>query len=61
MHIRGEDRFQSVMFPEVLEDYVSEDAQVRYIDAFVDRLDFEAMNFQKGNRQKHRPTALSPW
>jgi transposase len=47
MHIQGEDRFQSIMFPEVLEDYVPEDSQVRYIDAFVDRLDLEALNFQK--------------
>jgi transposase len=47
MHIQGEDRFQSVMFPEVLEDYVPQDAQVRYVDAFVDRLDLEALNFQK--------------
>lgn len=41
MHIQGEDRLQSVMFPEVLEDYVPEEAQVRYIDAFVDSLDLE--------------------
>lgn len=35
------------MFREVLEDYVPEEAQVRYIDAFVDHLDLEALNFQK--------------
>jgi transposase len=56
MHIQGEDRFQSVMFPEVLEDYVPEEAQVRYIDAFVDRLDLEALNFQKATpRNTGRP------
>jgi transposase len=45
MHIQGEDRFQSLMFPDVLDDYIPEDAQVRYIDAFVDRLDLIALNF----------------
>src|SRR5688572_30730382 len=47
MHIQGDDRCQSIMFPEVLDDYVPEDAQVRYIDAFVDRLDLTALNFQR--------------
>jgi transposase len=47
MHIQGDDRFQSIMFPEVIDDYVPEDAQVRYIDAFVDRLNLSALNFQR--------------
>jgi hypothetical protein len=35
----GEDRNKSTLFPERLEDYLSEDNPVRAIDVFVDELD----------------------
>ena len=35
----GDDRSQSTMFPERLEDYLSEDNPIREIDALVDELD----------------------
>lgn len=47
MHIQGEDRAQSLMFPEVLDDYIPEGSQIRYIDAFVDSLDLHSLGFQK--------------
>ena len=34
--ISGEDRNQSTLFPESLEDYVSEDNTVRVIDVFIE-------------------------
>jgi hypothetical protein len=34
----GDDRSQSTLFPERLEDYLSEDNPVRAIDVFVDNL-----------------------
>jgi transposase len=37
--IEGEDRSQSTLFPEHLEDYIAEDNPVRVIDVFVDELD----------------------
>lgn len=37
--IEGEDRSQSVIFPERLDDYIGEDNPVRAIDAFVEELD----------------------
>ena len=37
--IEGEDRSQSTLFPERLEDYIAEDHAVRVIDAFVEQLD----------------------
>lgn len=52
MHIEGEDRHQSVMFPESLEEYVSDDNQVRAIDAFVESMDLELLGFEKA-RAKH--------
>jgi hypothetical protein len=35
----GDDRSQSTLFPERLDDYLSEDNPVRAIDVFVDELD----------------------
>jgi hypothetical protein len=35
----GDDRSQSTMFPERLDDYLAEDNAVRAIDVFVDELD----------------------
>ena len=34
--IEGEDRNQSTLFPECLEDHIAEDNPVRVIDVFVD-------------------------
>ena len=36
--IEGENRFQSTLFPESLEDYIAEDNSIRVIDAFVNKL-----------------------
>jgi len=43
--IEGEDRNQSTLFPECLEDYVTEDNPVRGIDVFVDELDLGRLGF----------------
>ena len=37
--IEGEDRSQSTLFPEHLDDYIAEDNPVRIIDVFVDEVD----------------------
>ncbi|WP_028474980.1 IS1182 family transposase [Nevskia ramosa] len=44
--IEGEDRSQSVLFPERLDDYIGEDNPVRAIDAFVEELDLAALGFE---------------
>ena len=46
-HITGTAREQIVLFPEAIEDYISDDNSVRFIDAFVDRLDLVALGFEK--------------
>jgi len=33
--IEGENRFQSTLFPESLEDYIAKDNSIRVVDAFV--------------------------
>ena len=43
--IEGEDRSQSTLFPEHLDDYVGEDNAVRVIDVFVDELDLGGLGF----------------
>ena len=44
--IEGENRSQSVLFPERLDDYIDEDNPVRAIDVFVDELDLEGLGFE---------------
>ncbi len=44
-YMEGTPRHQSTLFPESLEDYVADDDAVRVIDAFVDRLDVQALGF----------------
>lgn len=46
-YIEGEDRKQSVLFPEVLEDYISEENAVRFIDVFIEELDLAELGFVK--------------
>ena len=44
-HIVGEDRYQSIMFPDRIDDYVDESNSVRVIDAFVNGLDLNLAGF----------------
>ena len=37
--IQGENRYQSTLFPERLDDHIAEDSAVRVIDVFIDELD----------------------
>src|SRR6202161_618324 len=41
-HIAGHDRSQTLLLPEVLDEYVGAENPVRFIDAFVDGLDLAA-------------------
>jgi transposase len=44
-HIEGANRDQLILFPHSLDEYISEDNPVRFIDAFVEGLDPEALGF----------------
>lgn len=46
-HITGLSRHQTTLFPEVPDDMVPRDHEVRFIDAFVDSLDLAALGFTK--------------
>jgi hypothetical protein len=41
----GEDRSQSTLFPERMDDYLGEDNPVRAVDVFVDELDLARLGF----------------
>ena len=43
--VEGQDRSQSTLFPESLDDYIAEDNPVRVIDVFVDELDLDKLGF----------------
>jgi transposase len=59
----GDDRGQSTLFPERLDDYVGDDNPVRAIDVFVDELDlaglgFEGVEPQATGRPAYHPATL---
>jgi len=62
-YVEGEDRSQSILFPERLEDYIAEDNPVRAIDVFVDeldlgKLDFDGMRPEITGRPAYHPSTL---
>lgn len=57
-HIRGMDRNQVILFPEVIDDYITEENPVRFIDAFVDNLDLMALGFKHAGLS---PTGRPPY
>jgi transposase len=46
-HVEGQSRYQTTLFPEVLDEVVGRDDPVRVIDAFVDSLDLGELKFSK--------------
>ena len=44
--VEGEDRRQSLLLPESLDDYVTEDNPVRVVEAFIDELDLGVLGFE---------------
>src|ERR1700694_811904 len=45
-YVEGENRFQSTLFPESLDDYIAADNPVRVGDVFVEELDLKEMGFE---------------
>src|SRR5258706_6852203 len=45
-YVVGQDRSQSTLFPESLDEYIAEDNPVRVVDVFVDELDLKALGFE---------------
>jgi transposase len=53
--IEGENRHQTTMFPESLDEYVSEDNPVRVVDLFIDSLDISGLGFRTVANSTGRP------
>lgn len=53
--IEGENRQQSTLFPERVDDYVEEDSVVRVVDVFIDRLDISGLGFKTEHADTGRP------
>lgn len=53
--IVGENRHQATMFPEKLDDFVSEDNPARVIDVFIDKLDISGLGFRSETLSAGRP------
>lgn len=46
-YIGGESRNQRYLLPETIDDYIGEDNPVRFVDAFVEKLDLEQLGFER--------------
>lgn len=53
--IEGENRHQSTLFPERVDDYVEKDSVVRVVDFFIDRLDISGLGFRTQPADTGRP------
>ena len=59
-YIDGQDRTQSVLFPERLDDWIEEDNPVRAVDVFVDALDLSAAGLRAGPACGDGAAGVSP-
>ena len=59
-HITGHDRSQALLLPESLDDFVSPENPVRFIEAFVDGLDLAAAGFAGGSAKRDRRPGYAP-
>lgn len=53
--IQGEARHQTTLFPEALDDYITEENPIRVIDAFVDSIDLLSLGFKTMPADTGRP------
>lgn len=53
--IEGETRSQATLFPEVLDDYITEENPVRVIDVFIDNLNLSGLGFKTEAAHTGRP------
>ena len=58
--IRGVTRNQVILFPETVEDYITEDNPVRFIEAFVGSLNLTELGFQRAQPAETGRPAYDP-
>jgi transposase len=60
-YIKGKDRDQIILFPEVIDDYITEDNQVRFVDKFANNLDMSKFKYaqtKNTGRPPYNPSDL---
>jgi transposase len=58
--IQGANREQIIMFPETIDEYVTADNPVRFIDVFVEQLDLEKLGFERSKPEIEGRPAFNP-
>ena len=59
--VEGEERRQSLLLPETLDDYVTEDNPVRVVEVFIDELDLGSLGFEGMEPAATGRPAYHPW
>jgi transposase len=59
-YVEGTNREQVILFPAVMDDYVSGENPVRFMEAFVSRLDLGALGFSKAEPEERGRPAYDP-
>lgn len=59
-HVSGHSRYQTTLFPEVLDEVISADDPVRVIDAFVDGLDLAELGFSRAVAEEMGRPSYAP-
>jgi hypothetical protein len=59
-YVLGQNRSQSTLFPEVLDDYIAEDNPVRLVDVFVDKLDLKDLGFDGAEAETTVDPRITP-
>lgn len=59
-YVEGTNREQVVLFPAVIDDYVRADNAVRFVDAFVNRLELGSLGFSKAEAAERGRPAYDP-
>ncbi len=59
-YITGSNRHEVLLFPEALDDYITEDNPVRFIDAFVGNLDLAQLGFNRSTPAETGRPAYDP-
>ena len=56
-YIEGENRNQIILFPESIDEYISDNNAIRIIDEYIQQLDLESLGFKRAAT----PLTLEDW
>ena len=59
-YIKGEDRNQTILFPESIDEYVSNNNSVRIMDEYIEQLDLKRLGFKRAVNPSLEDHAITP-